>query len=164
MKTLLAAAVLLSPAFALAEGPALTQLRGAAQKAEDSAASLSLEDAAAGNQVWAENAADTSSRKQGSVAAGTSKSAAPAVDVPVATPSRPNLTAKITKPVEDDPVPPKATGWEGFKMGFLGTEALGMRLLSKTGKLCVPLLILLQPIIAPIALIVGLFGIFGKSL
>jgi hypothetical protein len=158
--------LLLAPATASAESSALAQLRAAAASAERAANSSSLESASAGNQVWSENAwAAPASGSEPSLPA--SGDALPAGAAPV--PPKQSFKADVpapAKPSEEEsvPVPPKIRGWEGFKMGFLGTEAQAMRLLSRTGKAAVPLMIILQPIIAPIALVVGLLGIFGIRL
>ncbi len=163
------ALLLLVPVSALAESAALNQLRAAAESAQSSVSASSLEGASSGNQVWAENS--HSAPGAGAVVAGSSFQAPPGASNESSAPQpapRPNLVANIPpatpKAVEPDPVPPKIKGWEGFKMGFLGMEATAMRLTSKAGKLALPLLILLQPIIAPIALIAGLLGLFGKRL
>jgi hypothetical protein len=167
-KAIVSAALLLVPALALSEPASLTQLRAAAEGAESSVYSSSLEGASAGNQAWADDSRSYPAAR--SAVPGPFSNAAPA---PPPSP-RPNLVANIpsvpdaapgaSKPLEPDPVPPKIKGWVGFKMGFLGMEALGMRVTSKAGRLALPLLILLQPVIAPIALVAGILGAFGIRL
>jgi hypothetical protein len=157
-KTLLSAGLILVPALSFAESQSLTQLRMAAAASESAAYAPTMEGAASANQVWSENGgiAESGTAVKGSYSKGSAAA-------PVA--SRPNLTAKDLPAVPDaepaDPVPPKIKGWTGFKLGFLGMEAQGLRWLSPTGKLGVPLFILLQPILLPVSLVVGLLGIFG---
>jgi hypothetical protein len=158
--------LLLMPASASAESSVLAQLRAAAASSERAANSASLEGASAGNQVWAENAAAASPARTASGSEPSLPASGDALPAGAVAPKR-TFRADVQappRPEESVPVPPKVRGWEGFKMGFLGTEAQALRLLSRTGKAAVPLMIVLQPIIAPIALVVGLLGIFGIRL
>src|SRR5687767_8175528 len=129
-----AAAVLLIPAWASAESSALAQLRASAAASERAAYSSSLESASAGNQVWAENAAEAPPPRTVVVpGAGEGDAASPvpskqSFKADVQAPPQPQ---PVLKDEEDVPVPPKVRGWEGFKMGFLGTEAQALRKLSK---------------------------------
>jgi hypothetical protein len=162
---LLSSAILLVPALLWSEPVPLEQLHEAAELSQVSVEAPSPEGAAAANQVWAEDGggvAALSAGRQASVGAYGDESLPP-VSQPKSAAKRPQPPPKAESP--PDPLPPKITGWEGFKMGFLGTEAQALRLLGKTtGPLAVPLLILLQPIIALIGLVAGILGCFGVRL
>lgn len=153
---LLSASLLLTASLCRAETPAMLELRRAAALSESSVRAATNEDAAAANGTWAEN----------SVPARPTVYAAPIHEAPapvMATPARPALVAPPAD--EPDPLPPpNPKGWTGFKLGFLGTESKALSLLSGTGKAALPLFLLLQPLILPAALFVGLLGIFGVRL
>src|SRR5271155_1663036 len=108
MTELLASALLLVPALLWSEPAPLAQLHEAAELSQGSVVAQSPEAAAAANQIWAEDG--------GGVAAPVGAygdEALPRV-------SRPKNAAKHAPPAPkveppSDPLPPKITGWEGFK-------------------------------------------------
>jgi hypothetical protein len=161
-----ASSLLLAPAWAFGASAALTQLQMAADAASNSVYAPTNEGAASVNQRWSENEA--------ALVPAPSSSADPFAAEPSAPPQavRPNLTAAppavpavSPKDAPPDPLPPpNPKGWRGFYMSFLGVEGKSLSLLSATGKAAIPLLILLQPLVLPAALIGGLLGIFGVRL
>ena len=160
---LLSSSLLLAPVWAFGEPASLTQLRMAADAASNSVYAPTNEGAASVNEKWAENGgvavAAPPSAVAGQFSAGTGAPQA----------SRPNLTAAppVVPPKDPvpDPLPPaKPKGWQGFYLGFLGVEGKALSMVSGAGKLAIPLLILVQPIALPVALIAGLLGLFGVRL
>ena len=151
-------------ALVFKEPQSLTQLRMAEDAASNSVHAGTSEGAADANQKWSENsgvvvpAAAVPGPESNSGA--WEQAAQPARSAPAVT-ATPTVPPNHSSP---DPVPPKVSGGHGFVLGFLGVEATALRILGGTGKAAVPLLILLQPIVAPIGLVVGLLGLFGVRL
>jgi hypothetical protein len=164
---LTAAGLALAPGRAFGEPASLTQLRLAADAAANAASAPGGEAAAAGNERWAENGGGAAAVAAPSAAGETSAAAiAPPAPRPTLAADLPPIppTAEPKSP-EPDPLPPtKPTGWQGFYLGALGVEGAALSKLSGTGKAAIPLLILLQPIVLPVALVGGLLGLFGVRL